>query len=119
MSAPTIHAVTVSADDWPSFAAHLTRGGFLLDTVPTGPSQAPHHRVSKPEPANGGLSERELQVLQGMAGGKSNADIAAGLFLSPDTVKTHARRLFKKLGVGDRAEAVAIGYQQGILGGAE
>ncbi|WP_116201307.1 response regulator transcription factor [Amycolatopsis circi] len=119
MTAPTIHAVTVSAADWPSFAAHVARGGFAIDTVPTGPTQTPHHRLTKPEPLNGGLSERELQVLQGMAGGQSNAKIASELFLSPDTIKSHARRLFKKLGVGDRAEAVAVGYQQGILGGAQ
>ena len=61
------------------------------------------------------LTERELQVLRGMSQGKSNAEIGRSLFLSEDTVKTHARRLFRKLGAGDRADAVARGFRQGLL----
>jgi DNA-binding NarL/FixJ family response regulator len=57
------------------------------------------------------LTERELQVLHGMAGGKSNAQIGRELYLSEDTIKTHARRLFRKLGVNDRAQAVASGFR--------
>src|SRR6266487_4572377 len=49
------------------------------------------------------LTERELQVLRGMADGKSNAEIGRDLYVSEDTVKTHARRLFRKLGARDRA----------------
>jgi DNA-binding NarL/FixJ family response regulator len=61
------------------------------------------------------LTERELQVLTGMAAGKSNAQIGRDLYLSEDTIKTHARRLFRKLGVGDRAQAVAFGFRSGIV----
>ncbi len=61
------------------------------------------------------LTQRELQVLTGMAGGKSNAQIGRDLFLSEDTIKTHARRLFRKLDVGDRAEAVASGFRHGLV----
>jgi DNA-binding NarL/FixJ family response regulator len=61
------------------------------------------------------LTERELQVLRGMSQGKSNAEIGRELFLSEDTVKTHARRLFRKLGVGDRAQAVALGFRRGFV----
>jgi DNA-binding NarL/FixJ family response regulator len=61
------------------------------------------------------LTERELQVLTGMAAGKSNAAIGRDLYLSEDTIKTHARRLFRKLGVGDRAQAVAFGFRSGIV----
>ena len=61
------------------------------------------------------LTERELQVLTGMAAGKSNAQIGRDLYLSEDTIKTHARRLFRKLGVGDRAHAVAFGFRSGIV----
>jgi DNA-binding NarL/FixJ family response regulator len=50
-----------------------------------------------------------------MSDGKSNAQIGRELFLSEDTVKTHARRLFRKLGAKDRAEAVAQGFRQGII----
>jgi len=61
------------------------------------------------------LTERELQVLRGMSQGKSNGQIGRELYLSEDTVKTHARRLFRKLGVGDRAQAVALGFRHGLV----
>lgn len=61
------------------------------------------------------LSERELQVLWGMAHGKRNTQIGADLALSEDSVKTHCKRIFRKLGVHDRAEAVAAGFRAGFL----
>lgn len=61
------------------------------------------------------LSDREVQVLLGMATGSSNAQIGRALHLSEDTVKTYARRLYTTLGVRDRAHAVARGFQYGIL----
>ncbi|GGJ99218.1 hypothetical protein GCM10010123_31440 [Pilimelia anulata] len=61
------------------------------------------------------LTEREMQVLRGMADGKSNAEIGRELFVSEDTVKTHARRLFRKLGARDRAHAVAAGFRAGLV----
>jgi DNA-binding CsgD family transcriptional regulator len=61
------------------------------------------------------LTDRELQVLKGMAEGKPNAEIGAGLHIAEDTVKTHARRLFKKLGARDRAHAVFLGIGAGFL----
>jgi DNA-binding NarL/FixJ family response regulator len=65
--------------------------------------------------APGELTRRELEVLSGMSHGRSNAQIGAELFLSEDTVKTHARRLFRKLGAADRAQAVAIGLRAGLI----
>ncbi len=67
---------------------------------------------STPAPA---LTEREMQVLTGMSQGKSNAQIGRELYLSEDTIKTHARRLFRKLGAKDRAEAVATGFRRGMM----
>jgi DNA-binding NarL/FixJ family response regulator len=61
------------------------------------------------------LTEREMQVLTGMSRGRSNAEIGKELFLSEDTVKTHARRLFRKLGAADRAQAVAVGFRWGLV----
>ncbi|MHB1613784.1 MAG: response regulator transcription factor [Actinomycetes bacterium] len=61
------------------------------------------------------LTEREYQVLAGMSRGRSNAEIGRELFLSEDTVKTHARRLFRKIGAGDRAHAVALGFRWGLV----
>lgn len=68
-----------------------------------------------PAPRRPVLTEREMQVLLGMADGKSNAEIGRELFVSEDTVKTHARRLFRKLGARDRAHAVAAGFRAGLV----
>ncbi|SCE89947.1 helix-turn-helix transcriptional regulator [Micromonospora chokoriensis] len=76
------------------------------------PRAAPSARPSR---TSIGLTERELQVLLGMAEGKSNAEIGRELFVSEDTVKTHARRLFRKLGARDRAHAVAAGFRAGLV----
>ena len=61
------------------------------------------------------MTEREQQVLDGMSRGKSNAEIGRELYLSEDTVKTHARRLFRKVNAADRAQAVALGFRWGFL----
>jgi DNA-binding NarL/FixJ family response regulator len=67
-------------------------------------------------PAPSPLAARERQVLELVAKGTSNRDIARELFISEATVKTHLSHVFTKLGVTDRAAAVAKGYEQGILG---
>lgn len=61
------------------------------------------------------LTKREVEVLVGMSNGRSNAQIGQELYLSEDTIKTHARRLFRKLDAADRAQAVAIGLRQGLI----
>jgi DNA-binding NarL/FixJ family response regulator len=66
-------------------------------------------------PATGPLSQRELDVLAIIAQGASNKEAAARLYISEATVKTHVLHIFAKLGVNDRAAAVAIGYQRGLL----
>ncbi|MFK0285015.1 response regulator [Streptomyces sp. NPDC090499] len=67
-------------------------------------------------PGNEPLSAREREVLTLVARGASNREIARELFISEATVKTHLTHLYTKLGVNDRAAAVATGYQRGILG---
>ncbi|WP_405869255.1 MULTISPECIES: response regulator [unclassified Streptomyces] len=67
-------------------------------------------------PANEPLSARERQVLALVAKGTSNREIARELFISEATVKTHLTHLYGKLGVKDRAAAVATAYERGILG---
>ncbi|MEV6998437.1 response regulator transcription factor [Streptomyces sp. NPDC093982] len=62
------------------------------------------------------LSAREREVLALVAKGTSNREIARELFISEATVKTHLTHLYAKLGVKDRAAAVATAYQRGILG---
>lgn len=61
------------------------------------------------------LSEREQQVLEGFARGLSIPQLAAELYLGASTVKTHTQRLYEKLGVSDRAAAVAEGMRRGLL----
>lgn len=61
------------------------------------------------------LSARELEVLTLVADGKSNADVAAELFLGETTVKTHLVHIFDKLGVGSRTAAVNAARQSGLL----
>ena len=61
------------------------------------------------------LSKREIEVLQKVAGGNRNSDIAALLFISEETVKGHVKHIMEKLGASDRTEAVAIGIRRGII----
>jgi DNA-binding NarL/FixJ family response regulator len=61
------------------------------------------------------LSPRELEVLAMVAKGTTNRDAANRLFVSEATVKTHLLHIYAKLGVSDRASAVAAGYERGLL----
>jgi len=61
------------------------------------------------------LSRREVQVLACVAEGRSNTQAALALFVSPETVKTHLRRVFEKLDVSNRADAVTRGVALGLI----
>jgi len=61
------------------------------------------------------LTPREVDVLRLIAGGNANKEIAAQLFLTEETVKSHARNILAKLGANDRTHAVAIGLKRGII----
>jgi len=77
--------------------------------------------VSRPRPALGRpemlapLTDREREVLAKVAAGLSNDEIAAALYLSPLTVKTHVSRMMTKLGVRDRAQLVVLAYESGLI----
>jgi len=61
------------------------------------------------------LTQREVEVLQQVAGGNRNRDIADKLFITEETVKVHIKHIMEKLGAADRTQAVAIGVRRGII----
>jgi DNA-binding NarL/FixJ family response regulator len=129
---PSAHVIVYgTASDSAAFAHAVAFGahGFLLWTpdewdepsrsadppfVPT----AAGPRVSLPSNelwSDNPPTERELQVLRGITRGQTNREIGRDLFLSTDTVKTHASRLFRRLGAHDRGHAVALGMRCGLV----
>jgi len=65
--------------------------------------------------ADEALTERELDVIQHLAGGNRNRDIAERLRISEETVKVHVRHIMEKLGASDRTQVVAIAVRRGII----
>jgi DNA-binding CsgD family transcriptional regulator len=91
--------------------------GPHLDPTPFG---APTKVLVNGQPADtprgdGPLSLREVQVLQLVASGQTNRDIASRLFISENTVKTHLQKIFERLDTRDRAETVAVALRRGII----
>ncbi|MDT7745644.1 MAG: hypothetical protein QOE59_4722 [Actinomycetota bacterium] len=99
-------------------AGESSSGEDLLPLTASGSRDEPRAGGSRVDVAvqrSLGLSVREVQVLIGVGRGLTNADIGRRLYLSGETVKTHAARLFRKLGATDRAEAVGRAWALGLF----
>ncbi|HYE48306.1 MAG TPA: response regulator transcription factor [Azospirillaceae bacterium] len=96
--------------------------GSVLSLVLRGGSFSGSQPAAAPAPAEAGehpLTPREAEVLLGIVQGKSNKTIARDLSLQEITVKLHARRIFQKLGVRNRAEAAALAVKRRLVPDAE
>ncbi|HEY9908528.1 MAG TPA: response regulator transcription factor [Thermosynechococcaceae cyanobacterium] len=74
-----------------------------------------HLKPPSPTQPIGQLSQRELEVLKLMVEGNSNPEIAAALYLSPNTIKTHIRGIMNKLSVDDRVQAAVVALRSGLV----
>jgi len=85
----------------------------LLEALSSGVRFAVADTARPPEPSDG-LSPREAEVLTHIAAGLSNAEIAAALYVSEATVKTHINHIFSKTGLRDRAQLVGYAFRNGL-----
>jgi DNA-binding NarL/FixJ family response regulator len=131
---------TFDLDEYVYEALRAGAGGFLLKDAPAGelvaairvvargdallaPSVtrrpieefARRPRKGEAEGRLGDLTPREVEVLQFVARGLSNGEIAKDLFVSEATVKTHVGHILGKLGLRDRAQAVVVAYESGLV----
>ncbi|HEY7485401.1 MAG TPA: response regulator transcription factor [Streptosporangiaceae bacterium] len=108
-----------TADDLVSAVRVVARGDALLAPQVTGRliREFTRQRRATPQPPTEltSLTARETEVLVLIAGGLSNGEIAARLVVSEHTVKTHVARVFTKLGLRDRAQAVMLAYESGLV----
>jgi DNA-binding NarL/FixJ family response regulator len=107
-----IHAVRVVASGDAVVAPRVTQR--LLETYVRGAAR-PVPPTSAPDPLLADLTPRETEMLEAMAEGLSNAEIAHRYFLSEATVKTHVRRILTKLHLRDRVQAVVYAYETGLV----
>jgi DNA-binding NarL/FixJ family response regulator len=107
-----IHAVRVVASGDAVVAPRVTQR--LLETYVRG-AHRPSSAAAPRDPLLEDLTPRETEMLEAMAEGLSNGEIAHRYFLSEATVKTHVRRILTKLHLRDRVQAVVYAYETGLV----
>jgi DNA-binding NarL/FixJ family response regulator len=109
-AAELLHAVRVVAAGEALLAPEVTRR-LISHFVAARPASLTDARPERLAP----LTERETEVLRLVAAGFSNTEIAARLVVAEQTVKSHVSRTFTKLGLRDRAQAVVLAYESGLV----
>jgi DNA-binding CsgD family transcriptional regulator/pimeloyl-ACP methyl ester carboxylesterase len=107
--AQALSAKLVLLDGWSVFG-DADQGIRAIETFLSGIAPA----AAVPEQRDGSLSSREVEVLRLIAAGRSNAQIAGALVISPNTVGRHVSNIFDKLGFANRAEATAYALRNGL-----
>jgi DNA-binding CsgD family transcriptional regulator len=102
-----------AAGIWLGLTLTKTKEVVVVREVPMAASQT--FAVNDAKVKDLGITPRELEILQQIANGLSTREIAAALFVSENTVKTHASRLFDKLEVNRRTQAVLVGKRLGLI----
>ncbi|MGY2001683.1 response regulator [Blastococcus sp. SYSU DS1024] len=109
-AAELLHAVRVVAAGESLLAPEVTRR-LIAHYLATGPAPGNDRRPAQLE----ALTPRETEVLALVGRGLSNREIAEALFVVEQTAKTHVSRVFAKLGLRDRAQAVVLAYETGLV----
>ena len=105
--------IFASVGIWLGLTLTKTKEVLVVREVPV-PARQDFVR-NEPKRAELGITPRELEILEHIAGGMSTREIAARLFVSENTVKTHASRLFGKLQVNRRTQAVDVAKRYGLI----
>ena len=108
-----IAAVFAATGIWLGLKLTKTRETVVVREVPV--PAPPAFALNKEKLGQLGITPRELEILTLIAEGLSNREIAEKIFVSENTVKTHAARVFDKLGARRRTQAVQLGKQFGII----
>lgn len=114
LAALSAGAIGYLLKDAPEQALHdaILNTAVRKRTLAPGVAATLAERISNPEEA---LSEREIEILQALASGATNRELAAQMFISLATVKTHLIHIFRKLGVDTRTAAVTVAREKKLI----